>query len=280
MDRKDNAPDVRSYLDAVQFLQDVYSYYKDNNPRFSYAFWAKEMGLHSKSYLRFSVLGQRGISAELAQKISVFLNLQGNSQEYFSLLVLFTQCPEPEQKKLLGRRLTQLLRQEIPIDEISLPESVMASPLAVTVRNILSYSDIPRTEHFLSQLLKTPHEELVRMLALLEKENLIRKQGDHWISTHESIRMTDKSKGETKQYHKLSLLKAIESQDMPADIRHFRSVGLAMNSEEYKGYLQELDQFVKSVFAKYDSDELRTRRVYQMNFNVFPWTDEIPKDLE
>jgi uncharacterized protein (TIGR02147 family) len=277
MDRKDSAPDVRSYLDAVQFLQDVYSFHKELNPRFSYDVWAKEMGLNSKSYLRFAVLGQRGISPELTQKLSEFLKLEGNSSEYFSLLVLFSQCPQPDQKKLLGRRLTQLLRQELPVDEVNLPASVVASPLAVTVRNILSYTDIPRTEEFLVQLLKISREDLWDILSLLEKENLIKLEGEHWTTTHESIRVTDKTKGETRQYHKLSLLKAIESQSMPVDIRHFRSVGLALSSEEYQSYLQELDQFVKSVFAKYDSDELRSRRVYQMNFNVFPWTDEVQK---
>lgn len=280
MDGRLNCPDVRSYLDASQFLRDFYAYKKKCDPKFSYDLWAKEMGLQSKSYLRFAVLGQRGISSVLTQRLSKYLNFDLIASEYFSILVLYSQCPDADQKALLGRRLTQLLRQDWPLVEDVIPTSVMASPMAITIRNILSYVDIPRTENFLSQLLGIELAEVESLLLLLQKENLVERRDDEWIATHESIRVTDKTRGETLQYHKRSLLRAIDCQSLPVETRHFRSVGLAMTEDEYKTYLDELDQFVRKTFSRYDSNHLREKRVYQMNFNLVPWTTKVSENGE
>ncbi len=141
-------PNVRSYLDANQFLQDVYRYRKSAKEKFSYEIWAQEMGLTSKSYLRFAILGQRRISPELTQKVSKFLQLEGVEEEYFTLLVLYTQTEQKEQKVLLGHRLTQLLRNDQAMTEVSPSAGILSDPLKIAVRNLLSFSDIPRTADF------------------------------------------------------------------------------------------------------------------------------------
>lgn len=274
MDRK-ALPKVQNYLDAREYLQDIYAHYKTENPKFSYSSWARDMGLQSKSYLRFAVLGERGLSPELVQRISEFLKLDRIETEYFTLLTIYTQCDQPEQKKVLARKLTHYLRDEIKMDEVRPVQGVLANPLAITIRNILSFSDIPRTTEFLMSLLAISEEEMTTALMALQGENLITFDGKSWTATQNSIKVSNQTNGETLEYHKQCLLKAIEAQAKPADERHFRSVGLAMSKEEYQNYLQDLDQFVKSTFGKYNQEELINRRVYQINFNLFAWTPTV-----
>lgn len=274
MDRK-ALPKVQNYLDARQFLQDIYAYYKAENSGFSYKAWAEAMGLKNKSYLRFAVLGQRGLSPELVQRLSDFLQLDATDKEYFTLLTIYTQSDQPEQKKILARKLTHYLRDETKMDEIRPAHGVLANPLALTIRNILSFSDIPRTSEFLMSLLSISKEEIMAALELLQREELVNFNGEYWNATQNNIKVSNLSSGETLEYHRQCLLKAIEAQSKPVDERHFRSVGLAMSKEEYQDYLQDLDQFVKSTFGKYNQEELINRRVYQINFNLFAWTPTV-----
>lgn len=270
-------PQVRSYLDANQFLQDVYRYRKDKQPdgnKFSYDIWAQQMGLTSKSYLRFAILGQRKISSMLAQKISDFLKFNDLDKEYFSLLVLFTQCQQKDQKTILGRRLTQLLRSEVTMTEIAPSQSLLGNPLMLAVRNLLSFSDIPRTPDFLQKILRVSSEELKDILATLTRENLISQKGNEWIANDHDIKISDKDQRETLLYHKQCLLKAIEAQAKPVHERHFRSIGIAMTAEEYAKYLQHLDQFIQSIFANFNCDSFAQKRLYQVNFNLYPWTEQ------
>lgn len=266
-------PNVKEYLDVHQYLQDAYASLKNANPRFSYMTWARGMGLQTKSYLRFAVVGQRGISPEMAQKMSEYFQFDGIDKEYFTLLVLYTQCEQKDQKKILGSRLLQLLKQDVQMAEADISQGVLAKPLAITIRTILSYSDISRTPQYLAKLLNITVEEVVGHLGLLEAEGLVARDKDEWSATTASLKMSDRSAGETLHYHKQCLLKAIEAQMAPSYLRHFRSLGLALSEEDYQSYLQNLDQFVKATFAKYDGDALLSKRIYQINFNLFPWTE-------
>lgn len=274
----DSRPNVRSYLDANQFLQDMYKYLKHHSTKkekFSYELWAQEMGVKSKSYLRFAILGQRGISAELAQKISDSLKFEGLDREYFTVLVVYTQTRQKEQKNLLGRRLTQLLRSESNMKEIAPPTSLISNPLTMAVRNLLSFSDIPRTSEFLQKLLNCSEESILEILNKLSEEQLVIKKGNEWEALSADVKISNQTRAETLFYHKQCLLKAIEAQTLPLEERNYRSIGLALSAEQYQSYLEHLDQFVKNVFSLFNEDTISNKRLYQINFNLFPWTKEL-----
>ncbi|MES2800946.1 MAG: TIGR02147 family protein [Bdellovibrionota bacterium] len=275
-----NHPDVKSYLDANQFLRDVYSFRKSNavnGENFSYEIWARQIGLTSKSYLRFAVLGKRGISAVLAQKISDSLKLEGCDKEYFSLLVLYTQCKDKEQKNILGRKLTELLRSPVQMSEIDPFETVLSNPLMIAVRNLLSFSDIPRTIDFIQKILELENDEVKNILQVLSQQGLIVEKQGEWLSTNQDIKVSDKSKGETLLYHKRCLLRAIQAQEQPQQERHFRSLGIALTKEQYADYLNNLDRFIQNIFFDYNNDHFSEKRLYQVNFNLYPWTVELEK---
>ncbi len=64
-----SAPDVKSYLSVFFISSRLLHLQKNTDKDFSYEVWARVLGISSKSYLRFSTLGKRRISEDLAQKI-------------------------------------------------------------------------------------------------------------------------------------------------------------------------------------------------------------------
>lgn len=268
-------PDVKTYLDANQYLRDVYSFRKKQSQIFSYENWARELGITSKSYLRFAILGQRTISDHLTQKLTTSLNLNKTDAEYFAILILYTQCSHFEQKKIYGRQLTQLLRNNVEVKELNIKTDAVLHPLYIVVRSLLSFSDIERSATAIARLLNLKLDELQPILQLLEKESLIKFNGHEWTAIHDNVKVPDSPGREAiLAYHRLSLLKAIEAQTLSPEERNYRSLGIALTREEYSEFLQDFDAFARKIYAKYSGDQFFERRFYQFNFNLFPWTEK------
>lgn len=272
------APSLCEYLNVNLYLQDYYQYRKNLAAGFSYEMWAHAMNVPSRSYLRFAILGKRGISEELAEKIVTFINFNETEKEYFFLLVLYTQASQPESKRIYGKRLTHILRSQIPLPEISPNPSLLTHPLYLTVRNILSFSDAPRNAEGLARILNIPALQISEILFELQSQGFVTHEEGGWIASHSDVKIADTPKNEAmRNYHKLTLLKAIEAQQIPVEERSYRSIGLPLSEEEYHSYLQDLDNFAKEIYARYRKDTLSNRRLYQINFNLFPWTSVVPE---
>lgn len=268
-------PDVKTYLDANQYLRDIYAFKKQCDKTFSYENWARKLDITSKSYLRFAILGQRTISDQLTQKFTAFLNLNKTDAEYFAILVLYTQCSHIEQKKLYGKQLTQLLRTAVNVQELEIKTDAILHPLYIVVRSLLSFSDIERSPAVIANLLNLKLDELHPILQMLEAEGLIYFNGFEWIATHDNVKVADAPGREAiLAYHKISLLKAIDAQKLLPEERNYRSLGLALTREEYNEFLQDFDAFAKKIYSKYTSNQFSNRRFYQFNFNLFPWTKQ------
>lgn len=69
------------------FLQAAFSFCKENNPKFSYAYFAKKAGFSSRNFVRDIVIGDKRLTLESAIKFSKGLGLTGASKKYFLLLV-------------------------------------------------------------------------------------------------------------------------------------------------------------------------------------------------
>jgi uncharacterized protein (TIGR02147 family) len=273
MSPKQSKPDIFAYLDVCLFLQDMYSYRKLANAGFSYESWARSMDVKSRSYLRFAIYRKRKISEELAQKFIINLGLNQNEKDYFVFLILYSQAKNPEQKKIFGEKLTHFLRSNsLPVD-VKPHLDILGNPLVIAVRNILTFPDVLKTPQALAHLLKTPEPEIYEALLKLRSQGLASCDGDTWTATQEFIQIASTPADQALlAYHRESLLKAIQSQNLSPDERSFRSVTLALSPDEYQNYLKELGVFVTQLFGKFKSDSLQSKRLYQINFNLFPWT--------
>lgn len=268
-------PDVRSYLDILQFLQDYYKFEKERRI-FSYEIWARALSVTSKSYLRFAIVGKRKISEQLAQKMCDYFKFENTDREYFILLILYSQCKQPSQKSIYGSKLTHLLRQSSRAKEVSMPEDVLANPLCIVLRDLLSFQNLSKTPESLGKILGASEAETLRLLELLQTAKLAVHENGQWKASDDFIRVSAKpNNAALLNYHRACLEKAIAAQTLPADQRNYRALNLAFTTDEYQEYLKDLNNFAAQIFTKYESKDLTDRRIYQIHFNLFPWTQVI-----
>ncbi|WP_413287939.1 TIGR02147 family protein [Bdellovibrio sp. HCB337] len=267
-------PDVKKYLDANQYLLDFYAFRKNQSGDFTYEVWSKILGVSSRSYLRSVVAGKRSIPELLTQKLADFLELNYEDKEYFYLLVIYSQCREPEQKKLYATKLIELLKRAVDYTVVSPQENLLANPLIVIIRNILTYTDIKRDQEMLVRLTGQTKEVIAASLQVLLNAGLVEAVGDEWWATQKILKFEDQAHNQALlQYHEESLKKAIASQHRPASERNYRSITLGLNEQEYQDYLKQQGAFIQSIFSQFDNDALSDRRMYQINLNLIPWTE-------
>ncbi len=80
-------PGVRNYLNYRVYLQDYYRFRKERQASWSYATWASQLGLKSKSAVAMILTGRRHPSYKLTCALSAYFQLSGEDAEYFADLV-------------------------------------------------------------------------------------------------------------------------------------------------------------------------------------------------
>lgn len=274
-------PDVKSYLSIHLFLQDYYKYRKASNANFSYESWARELGIKSRSYLRLVVIGKRSLNDEVATLISQKLSLSDKDHEYFSLLILYSQCRSHEQKKLYGKKMMQILKTEMTQYEVENHMEFLSSATWPRLQTLLSFEDIEKTPEALSKLLEEPVQKIESGLQVLKKIEMADiDNSNQWIAKHRSFKVPEKLGDIALEiYHTHSLQNAIKAQKLPRQQRRFRSIMMALNEDEFKKLLEELQSFVERQLSQFDFSNLKGRRLYQINFNAFPVSRQ-PEEIE
>jgi uncharacterized protein (TIGR02147 family) len=79
--------DIFTYDDYRDYLKACFEWIKDQRPDFSYAKWAKEMGMSSVSGLTMVLSGQRNAGPSIRKKISSYLELNEKEQDQFKKMV-------------------------------------------------------------------------------------------------------------------------------------------------------------------------------------------------
>lgn len=243
-------------------------------PNFSYESWARSLSISSKSYLRFAVIGKRKISDDLSIKLCQVINFNEIDKEYFINLIKYSQSKDSQIKQSYAKKLTQILRREVPFEELPATEDLLENPLVITIRNILSYSDLPKNRiEFISEICNIDLAMTKLILKHLQELNLISDEIENYQAKSDSIKVKSQNRSSSiSKYHKQSLLNAIEAQRLPVEERNFRSLSLAFSENEYKLFLEELNQFCINFFSKYNDDKILNKRIYQINFNAIPLT--------
>lgn len=75
-------------------------------------------------------------------------------------------------------------------------------------------------------------------------------------------------------FHAQSLTEAIQAQRLPRDQRRYKAMLVPLNSQEFVQFMGELQSFVTETMKKYDTDDLRSRRLHQINFNIYAVSEE------
>ncbi|WP_415061831.1 TIGR02147 family protein [Bdellovibrio sp.] len=273
-------PDLFTYLNVNQYLEDLYAYRKKKDRSFSYEVWAQELEFTNRSFLRQIVIGRRSLTEKTIKIICDKMAFSTAEREYFHLLVLYSKSKTQEQRNLYGRKLLHLIKSDYPQTEVQNYYEFLSTPFLPRLQTLLSFEDIEKSTANLSTLLgATPHKT-ESALQLLEKIKMAQSEVNtnglrEWKSLQRAFKIPDKMGDDALLgYHELSLKEAIQAQNLPPEQRRYKSLLLPLSPQEFEEFVEELQVFIKQALKRYDVDELHSRRLHQINFNIHAVSEE------
>ncbi len=102
-------PNVYSYLNFRQFVEDFCTYQKQHKTGFSKRFFTTQVGLppSSSSFITSVINGKRNLSQDMRGNFSRAMKLKSKEIQYFDLLVQFNQAKKMEQKNFFFGQLSK-----------------------------------------------------------------------------------------------------------------------------------------------------------------------------
>jgi uncharacterized protein (TIGR02147 family) len=277
---------IWGYADPIGYLKAYYDLRKQNEQSFSYAVWAEELGLKSRSFLRLVLVGKRNLTEDVAELITKSLKLSQTEARYFSHMVGLSRAATLEQKEHHSRELSKLhtkfsLRSH-EILEISKKDifDFLSSYKMPRLQVLLTLEDIEKTESRLASLLGTKESEVKQQLEILQKLGLATKDDNGQWQAQESQLMAPDELGNIalQSFHKKSLEEAIEAINLPKETRRFQSLVTPLTEEQMQQVHNNLRTCFEQTLASFDSNSGHGKKVYQINLNMIPVTGSIIRD--
>lgn len=271
-------PRAQDYLDAKQYLRDVYEWRKNSIAGFSFAAWADELGFKSRSFVRMILMGKRSITAAAIPLFIQGMEMDRAEADYFEKLVNFNQAPNVEAREHYARQLERHTRQNSTRSLVQDHYAFVSSQHGPRLLALLELKDCTRTAESLAQLLGLRVAEVRNLLDLLLRLGMAKREPntndeatDHWSATTPGFEIKN-SYGDTalQTFHRKSLEEASSAINLPVNTRHFQSMIVPVSEEEYQIILQETYKFYESLFARFNSENGDGRRLYQINLNLIP----------
>lgn len=266
---------IYGYSDYRVFLADLLESTKEQNPHFSYRYFAEKAGFSSHSYLQKIIRGERMLTEESMLKMGRGFKFSKAIQKYFSVLVRYNQSVDPMEK---NRWYTELLSNQNCVKSFQLDRAHLnyyENWYYPVLRHLSIYLDWKGSFEALAACVEPPIsaqqakkgiEDLIAM-GLLE----IDADGQYRTVNH-SIR-ADKLPDFVKQKARLEIFqKSVESLSrfQPED-RYTSCSMISVNEKTYREILTLLQDVKEDVITRSLNDNA-PERVYQMVLQVFPYS--------
>lgn len=264
---------IFDYIDLQLFLTDYYKFQKKSDSRFSYQNWSEKLGLNNKTLLRMIVTGQRKITTKTLHIFRDNLQLTELEKQYFDILVDYSQAKNQQQKQALGVRLIELHRQNfqpaaIPADSVILND--VYGPIVLT---IISSSQKALKIEDLENYLPVKKSYLEPILESLLTAGLIKAEGDGYTATHNTFQIPQSfGHKNLRKFYEYWIQHSLKAIDLPAEIRRFRSVQVALSQEEFDETVDKFNDFILNLLSRFENNTIEGRHLYLMNTALFPLT--------
>jgi uncharacterized protein (TIGR02147 family) len=273
-DKKTKQVTIFEYDNYRTYLGDLYKFYKETKPHFSYRYFSQKAGFRSPNFLKLVIEGKRNVSPESIEKFTKALKLGKREAEFFRVLVHLNQARTVGEKKIYAEQLMQFrpfryihpLRQDqyryyadwynIAIRELTMLPAFSEDPAWIARRLIPPISPQQAQKAI----------DLLLQLGLLERDETGRLvQADAFISTGDEVTSTS-----VANYHRTVIQMGAEAIDRFAGPdRDISSVTMTLSEKNYQEIKGLIQRFRKELLAIADQDE-SPEGVYQVNFQLFP----------
>ncbi len=269
--------DIRKYQSVTAFLGHYYEQQKSADSEFSYAAWARALGLKNRTYLSLILTGARPISERLTQSFIAYFQFDVAETEYFVNLLGYNQSRHQEHRRIFGQQVLKFQTLAEDFQEVQSHYEFLSNPLLPRVQTLLSFEDFTPYPAEAARILGVSEAEFAGACRELEKLALIERierPGDpsRWKTKKRSWRLPERFRSlGHRDFYLETLRRAGQAIDLFKEHeRKFRSLFVALNPAEFEDFLKDFEVFVQSQLAKRDGSSIRGRRLYQLNFAFFP----------
>jgi uncharacterized protein (TIGR02147 family) len=276
--QRSRAPvDVFRYQDYRAFLAAFYTLRKSSG--LSYRRFSATVGLGAPNYLKLVIDGKRNLSPTMAARFAEACKLQGESSEYFCLLVQFNQSRTDEERNARREQLVRFARyrQAQPVEVaqadyhatwyIPVVRELVACPLFVgdsawVARALRPEISEKQAEHAL---------EVLERLGFLERD-----AAGRYCQTSRAVSTGDQASGlHIRNYHAEMMKRATAAMEtVPAREREISSLTLSVSP----ALLEEVARRVNSLrdeLVRLCDAELSPSKVVQLNLQLFPVSHDL-----
>lgn len=264
-------PRIYDYLSPISYLQDVYKYRKKKDAGFTFEKWSDELGFKSRSFVKMLITGNRKITPRFTSVYSQAYSFLPPERDYLSLITSYSQCENKVEKEIYQQKIFELRGQVKKVRSVD-GDQFLTPYYIPHIQTLLSFKDIHKSIPVLCDILSLSEEEVSRALEKLESLGLAEKDSSEtWKAVQDSFEVGIKFGDQSlRNYHNQSLREAMDAQNLPSEVRRFRSSMFALSEEEYLEVIGYIEAFISHKTAKYDVDKIENRRLYKMNLNIFP----------
>lgn len=278
---KKDIPSIYDYSDYRVYLRDFYLALKSRRAGYSYRAFSRAAGFTSPNFLKLVIDGARNLTADSLERFATALELSRAERDYFRELVRFNQADTPEEKQAHAERLAKSrpARRVHPLREAQL--LYYTHWYYVAIRELAARADFSSDPAWVAEQLnpRVTAAQAARALSDLEKLGLLVRDDQGRLAQTTTIVATDDEVASEMvgSFHREMLRLASES------IERFRgkdrevssvTVGLSPSSAHQ---IKEAIQRFRGELLQIAAADTSPSRVFQLNFQLFPLSEEKPK---
>lgn len=274
-------PSIFQFTALESFLGSAFQHRKALNPSYSYALWARRLGVRSAATLCMITHGQRSPGKSLAEKLKRELALGRDESRYFDILVGLKRSRNQVVPSL---RLMQELEKRHPTKGFRLIDHDQFKTMAnwyywclLEWMNLKSFKEDPE---WLASHMEFPVSpaQIREALIVLERLNLVgrNRQGKLVRSSKILTTPTDVANEAIQGFHEESLVNAARSiRKHSVQERDMQCLTLALRPQQLAQAKKVLGAFLDDFCRTFDHPQ--GKRVYQLQTALFPLTVD-PKE--
>lgn len=275
---------IYTYVDYRLFLKDYYDEKKKKSSFFSYRYFSKKAGINSPNFLKQVIESNRNLTALTIERFCTALNFDEKEAAYFRHLVLFNQAKSALEKQ---QHYTMMLTMMHTVKEQCL--TVMQHEyfnywFVPVIRELVSLHDFQGDYKKLAAMVipQITTREARFAVKLLNSLGMIKKMDDGTYKQTAAAIKSDSSIGRmaVRTFNREMLRKAeLAIDNTLIDERQIFGVTVGVSKECYNVIVTEMTAFRDRLVAIVNADNC-SNRVYQMNFQLFPLSQEIQLDCK
>lgn len=277
---KMHAPQIASYTDYRDYLADWFRAAKIANPKVSFRFVARHLGLKAPNHFHLVISKKRHLSATTIEKVSRFLKLTSKEKQYLKILFTWDQATNNDDKAKMSERLIALRSQLGRENQDSSDLPIIGHQMAWYIKTA-SWIFEGKTREEITRIVKAhaafPVSEIDvnQALTILETTQMLQFEcGLARFVGEAIISKWDFDREEIKRHHASNLALAAQTLSWPIDERFHTSVTVPCSKELYDEFVASARDLCRTIFEKSNaqvSDPSDIDKVVTVQLAVFPF---------